>query len=205
MAEIGLLNCGGNFASVRNALVHLGVDPIEVAHPETLERTSHLILPGVGSFPGAMKQLHEMQLVEPLREHVVSRQKPFLGICVGMQVLADTGFEFEQTEGLGFIAGQVGQISAAEHNLSVPHIGWNELTIHRDHPLMAHLPPSPSFYFVHSFALQPSDATVTVADCNYGDAITACVQRDNICGVQFHPEKSQRDGLQLLKNFCEFA
>ena len=168
-----------------------------------MENATHLILPGVGAFPAAMKRLAEMGILEELDRHVNQKQKPFLGICVGMQILADRGFEFEETNGLGWIAGDVKKIEPEAHNLSVPHMGWNELVIYQQNNLLRNLPDTPSFYFVHSFAFQPVEPETQIAVCEYGEKITAIVQKDNIFGVQFHPEKSQHDGLQLLKNFSQ--
>lgn len=183
--------------------MHLGEEPIEVTCAESMLKASHLILPGVGSFPAAMEKLTALGLVEPLRECVVAQGKPFLGICVGMQLLADTGFEFGETSGLGLIEGEVKEIEAAAHDLSVPHIGWNDLEVETDHFLLRNCPPRPSFYFVHSFSFRCKDSENEVASCEYGTSITSIIEKENIFGVQFHPEKSQRDGLQLLKNFTE--
>lgn len=199
---IGLLNYGaGNYGSVRNALDHLGLPQLEVQSAEAMDRATHLILPGVGAFPDAMRRLREMDLIEPLRKNVLDERKPFLGICVGMQLLAETGFEFEQTDGLGWIDGEVRQLDVAEQGLAVPHIGWNEITFEGSPVLLRNLSPRPTFYFVHSYAFRCRDAVNELARCDYGTPVTAVVERDNIFGVQFHPEKSQRDGLQLLKNF----
>lgn len=204
LPKIGLLNYGaGNFASVRNALCHIGLEPLEVTDPTAMDDATHLILPGVGSFPAAMNRLSEMKIWEELDRQVNRKHKPFLGICVGMQILADRGFEFEETRGLGWIGGEVKQIDSKAHSLSVPHIGWNELIVNQQNELLQNLPDSPSFYFVHSFAFQPAVAETQIAVCEYGQEITAIVQKENIFGVQFHPEKSQRDGLQLLKNFSQ--
>jgi glutamine amidotransferase len=202
MPKLGVLNYGsGNFTSVSNALEYLGLEWLEITEPRKMEQASHLVLPGVGSFPAAMDKLEQMGLADGLHEQVLHKEKPFLGICIGMQILADVGYEFCERRGLGFISGKVQLLDAASHGLRTPHMGWNELTSRRGCPLLAEMPEPCSFYFVHSYHLQPSDPAVTVAYCDYGTEITACVQRDNVFGVQFHPEKSQRDGLQLLKNF----
>lgn len=176
---------------------------MEITDPTEMDDATHLILPGVGSFPAAMNRLTEMKILEELDRQVNRKCKPFLGICVGMQILADRGFEFSETNGLGWISGDVKQIAAEEHSLSVPHMGWNELVVNQPNDLLRNFPESPSFYFVHSFAFQPADAATRIAVCEYGEEITAIVQKENIFGVQFHPEKSQRDGLQLLKNFSQ--
>lgn len=202
MPCLGLLNYGsGNYGSVRNALLHLGIEPLEITRPEQMREASRLVLPGVGSFPAAMDRLAQLDLIDELREQVVVRKKPFLGICIGMQILAEVGEEFEERRGLGFVRGRVQRIDAESHGLRAPHMGWNHLLPRKDCPLLAGLPTPSSFYFVHSFHLRLDDPADSAAACSYGGEITACVQRDNIFGVQFHPEKSQRDGLRLLRNF----
>lgn len=203
MHAVGVINYGsGNFASVWNALQHLSVDAIEIDSPQSMDRADRLILPGVGSFPAAMERLTELNLIEPLKEQVLERQRPFLGICVGMQVLAELGHEYRQCPGLGLVPGQVRRFDVDSHGLPVPHMGWNELQLHRSSPLFARLDQSPSFYFVHSYRFEPTDPAAVLASCDYGGLFCACVQREQVYGVQFHPEKSQRDGLALLANFC---
>lgn len=202
MPKIGLLDYGsGNFGSVFNALSYLGLDPVRVLEPGQLERVSHIVLPGVGSFPAAMDRLESMGFVESLHDQLSEKGKPFLGICVGMQVLAQIGNEFCERQGLGLVPGAVNRIDTAEQPLTLPHMGWNELVIVRDCPLLANMASPSSFYFVHSYHFCPANAGDLVAYCEYGSQVTACIQRDNVFGVQFHPEKSQRDGLQLLMNF----
>jgi glutamine amidotransferase len=202
MPRFGLLNySSGNYGSVRNALLHLGIEPLEITRPEQMREASHLVLPGVGAFPAAMDRLAQLDLIDELREQVVVQKKPFLGICIGMQILAEVGLEFGERQGLGFLRGRVERIDAESRGLRTPHMGWNQLVPRKDSPLLADLPTPSSFYFVHSFHLRLHDPADAAATCEYGGEITACVQRDNIFGVQFHPEKSQRDGLRLLRNF----
>ena len=203
MSKCGLLDCGsGNFASVRNALEYLGVDVLAIREPGQLDQVSHVVLPGVGAFPAAMSRLKALNIIDQLEQQVVDGDKWFLGICVGMQILADEGEEFERCAGLGFIEGRVEKLCPTQADLRIPHMGWNELAVLTESPLFANLPDRPSFYFVHSYAFQPTNPKATVATCDYGQPVVACVQRDNIFGVQFHPEKSQHDGLQLLRNFA---
>ena len=203
MASIGLINYGsGNFTSVRNALLHLEIDFCEIDSADRIREVQSLILPGVGAFPHSMEQLRRLEFIEPLREHAIKKGNPFLGICVGMQILATKGFEFKECDGLNLIAGEVQKTDAADHGLSVPHIGWNQVSLTSDCVLFKELPESPSFYFVHSYQLRPESENVVAARCQYGSPIVAAVQQDNIFGVQFHPEKSQANGLKLLKNFC---
>lgn len=201
--KIGLIDYGaGNFTSVYNALQFLGLDVIRVTASEQMEQVSRIILPGVGAFASAMRKLESLRLVDELRLQLTEYHKPFLGICVGMQVLATLGREFEDYHGLGFIPGVVERIPAEQHGNLLPHIGWNELTLTRPSLLFAGMPEKPIFYFVHSFHLQPQVPDSILATCKYGVDVVAVVEHDNIYGVQFHPEKSQHDGLRLLKNFA---
>ena len=188
MSSIGLINCGsGNYGSVRNALTFLGLDPLEVRHPAHLDECHAIILPGVGAFPAVMRRLREAGLDDAIRRDVLDRAKPYLGICVGMQILADTGEEFGPTPGLGLIPGSVEPLLPAPGH-RVPHIGWNTVRPTRGCPLFDGLGDEPTFYFVHGFAFRPHHAKHTAATTEHGGLITAAVQRDNIFGVQFHPE-----------------
>lgn len=201
---VGLVDYGaGNFTSVLNALQFLELNVLRVTNPHQVEKSSHLILPGVGAFATAMRKLESLNLVDALHQQLIDNKKPFLGICVGMQLLASLGREFEDCPGLGLIPGVVTRIPATKHELRLPHVGWNELTLTNASPLFNGMPANPIFYFVHSYHLQPETAETILATCQYGVEVVAVVGRDNIYGVQFHPEKSQRDGLRLLKNFAD--
>lgn len=203
---IGLINYGsGNYRSVRNALEYIKTDFVEVSQASELEGVSKIILPGVGAFNAVMKKLAERKLLEQLRVNVLERKKLFLGICVGLQILADIGEEFTETAGLGFIGGRVTSIPAKHLGLPVPHIGWSEVNYKEGCPLFNGIGQGASFYFVHSFHFEPSYKTQLEAWCHYGEQTSACIGRDNIWGVQFHPEKSQRDGLRLLQNFSQMS
>ena len=202
--RIGIINYGaGNFTSVRNAIEHLQHEHFEVDEPSKLAEATHLILPGVGSFPNSIEKIESLDLMDALREEVLELQKPFLGICIGMQLLADRGHEFEETDGFGFVPGEVNRIDTNNENLPVPHMGWNEVQIDRECPLFQRMPSQPNFYFVHSYKFEPAEQDHHVASCNYGESFCVAIQRENVFGVQFHPEKSQRDGLNLLDNFCK--
>jgi glutamine amidotransferase len=197
---IGIVDYGaGNYASVANALTHVGarLDPIRT--PEDLERQTKVVLPGVGAFGACRRRLDTTGLVEPLRALIAEGERPLLGICVGMQLLAAVGREFGDHEGLGAIDGEVRRIEA--DGLRLPHVGWN-VVAHAEDPLFAGLGAAPTFYFVHSFQLIPADPGVTIASCGYGEPVTAAVRTRNAWGVQFHPEKSQQAGLRLLRNFA---
>lgn len=202
MPKVGLIDYGaGNFTSVMNALQHLHADVMRITDPVELRNVTHLILPGVGAFAAAMRNLDRLHLSDALRELLTNDEKPFLGICVGMQILATLGMEFEECPGLGLIPGVVDRIPAEEAGLRLPHIGWNELSLSRSSPLFDGMTASPIFYFVHSYHLQADSDADVLATCDYGTDFIAAVQRNRVFGVQFHPEKSQHDGLRLLQNF----
>jgi len=187
-----------------------GVDqPIEVTQdPAAVARADRVVLPGVGAFADCRRGLDAVPgLVEALEEAVRRKGRPFFGICVGMQLLAERGREYEVTEGLGWIAGEVDRITPDDASLKIPHMGWNTLNVTRPHPLLDGLPLGPQglhAYFVHSYQLNPSRRGDLVADADYGGAVTAIVGRDNIVGTQFHPEKSQKLGLALIANFLKW-
>lgn len=193
----------GNLQSVRNALERIGCETQISSAPESLYEADALVLPGVGAFGEAMRSLHERNLVDPLKDVVLNLQKPLLGICLGMQLLADSSEEGGVYEGLSMIPGQVRQIPVSE-GLRIPHIGWNNLSVQIREPLFKDLPEESAFYFVHSYQFQCHPEFIS-ATTNYGVDITAAVQKGPIFGVQFHPERSQRKGLHLLRNFVDYA
>jgi glutamine amidotransferase len=166
------------------------------------------VLPGVGAFADCRRGLDALPgMVEALNENVRRRGKPFLGICVGMQLMAERGREYEVTEGLGWIAGEVDRIAPADPALKIPHMGWNTLAVRRAHPLLDGLALGENglhAYFVHSYALNPARPEDLVAQADYGGPVTAIVGRDNMAGTQFHPEKSQKLGLALIANFLKW-
>jgi glutamine amidotransferase len=176
--------------------------------PDLVRRAERIVLPGVGAFADCRRGLDAVAgMVEALNERVRARGRPFLGICVGMQLMAERGREYEVTEGLGWIAGEVGRIAPRNPNLKIPHMGWNTLNQRRPHPLLEDIPLGPEglhAYFVHSFHLLASKECDFVADADYGGPVTAVVARDTAVGTQFHPEKSQRLGLRLIANFLKW-
>ncbi|MFA6519690.1 MAG: imidazole glycerol phosphate synthase subunit HisH [Candidatus Paceibacterota bacterium] len=190
----------GNHRSVTNALERLGYSYAVSHKKEDIQKARAYILPGVGAFEEAMLNLKKRDIIEVLRREVVEKKKPLLGICLGMQVLAEDSIEGGLHQGLGFIPGHVVRIPAA--SVRVPHVGWNELMVYRSEPLFASVPKGARFYFDHSFYFQTEKEYIAAA-CSYGEEITAAVQKDNIYGVQFHPEKSQTSGLRLLRAFME--
>jgi glutamine amidotransferase len=176
--------------------------------PQALSRADRIVLPGVGAFADCRRGLDALPgMVEALNENVRRRGKPFLGICVGMQLMAERGREYEVTEGLGWIAGEVDRIAPADPALKIPHMGWNTLAVRRAHPLLDGLALGENglhAYFVHSYALNPARPEDLVAQADYGGPVTAIVGRDNMAGTQFHPEKSQKLGLALIASFLKW-
>ena len=187
----------------------IAAEIIVSAHPEVVAEADRVVLPGVGAFADCKRGLDRVPgLREALEETVHEFGRPFLGICVGMQLMATRGLEFETTEGLGWIPGEVRAIAPRDPALKIPHMGWNTLSVVTPHPLLDGIATGPDglhAYFVHSFHLVAEDRGVVVAETDYGGPVTAIVARDNIAGTQFHPEKSQRLGLALIARFLAWA
>lgn len=202
---LGILHCGsGNVGSVINAFNYLGADSILVQRAEHFEQCTHLVLPGVGSFRDAVQKLHDRNLVAGLQNFARVLKKPVLGICLGMQIMAETGLEGGETAGLGWFKGTVERIHPTYQRERVPHVGWNELSIHRQHPLLEGVPDHADFYFVHSFSLLLQASNCLVATCPYAHGVTAIVAKENVFAMQFHPEKSQDHGIRILENFLSW-
>lgn len=195
----------GNLHSVRLALEAIGARCTVTHSPEELLASDRVILPGVGAFGECVQNLKASGMFEALTEHVVRRGRPLLGICLGMQVLADEGEELGVHAGLGWIPGRVRRLRAADHGLRVPHIGWNGARRVVDHPVLADLDDASTFYYVHSFAFDTKERAHAIAECDYGEPFTCAVARDNIVATQFHPEKSQRAGLAILERFSRWV
>jgi glutamine amidotransferase len=184
--------------------------PIVVtSDPEQVARADRVVLPGVGAFADCRRGLDAIGgMVDALNTRVRGDGRPFLGICVGMQLMAERGREYEVTEGLGWIPGEVDRITPTDPDLKIPHMGWNTLDAARPHPLLDGIAVGPAglhAYFVHSFHLKPALRTDLVAEADYGGPVTAIVGRDTMVGTQFHPEKSQRLGLKLIANFLKWT
>ena len=178
---------------------------IVTSRPEEAAAADRIVLPGQGAFAECRRGLAAVPgLEEAIGEAVVVRGRPFFGICVGMQLMADRGREFEVVEGLGWVGGEVVAIEPADPSFKIPHMGWNELVIERPHPVFAGVGNGAHTYFVHSFHLAVADRTDLIATADYAQALTAAVGRDNMIGTQFHPEKSQDAGLQLISNFLRW-
>ena len=200
--KIGLLNYGsGNYLSVFNTISYLNYDIKEILKPEDFSEVNHIILPGVGSYGNCINKLDEMNLTKHLLYNIIEENKYFLGICVGMQVLSTFGEEFEKNSGLNIISGVTEKLKT--NNLKIPHMGWSEIKINNNSEIFKDIKDNSSFYFLHSFHLNPVNNKLVTSTINYDQKVVASVQFQNIYGVQFHPEKSQRNGLKLLRNFCE--
>lgn len=191
----------GNVKSVYNILVFLGYKVKISNNPEDIKNCTHIILPGVGAFGASMKKIMDKIPFDVLENEVLKKGKPFLGICVGMQVLADKGLEFGEHKGFGWISGIVDKIDTK--GLPTLHIGWNDILIRKEIPLLSGFKDSKDFYFVHSYIFNVKDKDLIVAETEYGSLFTSIVSKDNILGIQFHPEKSQKLGQLILKNFIE--
>jgi len=183
--------------------------PIRVtSKPDDVARADRVVLPGVGAFADCRRGLDAVPgMIDALNESIVKRGKPFFGICVGMQLMAERGREYQVTPGLGWIAGEVDRIAPGDASLKIPHMGWNTLDVLAPHPLLEGIPLGPDGlhgYFVHSYELKPARRNDLVAQADYGGPLTAIVGRDNMVGTQFHPEKSQRLGLKLIANFLQW-
>lgn len=207
--KVGVIDYGvGNLGSVLRALEELRVAPVLVNRAADMHATDCLILPGVGNFADCARLLDEGGWTTALRDEVLGYSRPLLGVCVGMQLLADSSTEGaadgQDTPGLGFIPGQVRHLRSFGCTQRVPHVGWNGITRTRtDDHLFDDIPDGTDFYFVHSYAFAPQDAGDVLATTDYGVPVTAAVRRGHVWGTQFHPEKSSRAGFRLLKNFIE--
>jgi glutamine amidotransferase len=201
----------GNLRSAAKACERAAADSglveavVVTSRPEEVAAAERIVLPGQGAFADCRRGVAAVPgLEEALREAVIGRGRPFLGICVGMQLMAERGREFETVDGFGWIGGEVVAIEPDDPSLKIPHMGWNELTPRSDHPVLAGLPSGTHAYFVHSFELRPADPANILAETDYGGPIVAAVGRDNLIGTQFHPDKSQMAGLRLIANFLRW-
>lgn len=201
---IGIVDYGmGNLLSVRHALEWLGAEVKICDTPSDLTETDKIILPGVGSFSACMKNLSDKGFVQSLNLEVLSKKKPILGICLGMQAMADRGYEGGETAGLGWISGEVRRLEPENNKLRIPHIGWQEIQS-SSNPLFTEVPKHSDFYFVHSFHFKCQNPNHVIATCDYGGPFTAAIGKEHIFATQFHPEKSQGPGLKVLENFLKW-
>jgi glutamine amidotransferase len=207
MTKVCILDYGsGNVKSVFNLISSL-TEHVRISNEVAeIEAATHIILPGVGAFAASMRRINDKLPLDVLRAQVLVQKKPFLGICVGMQVLMETGYEFGETAGLGWLPGKVDKLETG--GLPLPHIGWNNISVDKSRPLipLLHgLDVEPDFYYVHSFACVASESGHVQATTEYGQRFCAVIAHENIHGVQFHPEKSQRAGIKLAKNFLALS
>lgn len=191
----------GNLRSVQKALQRVGHEAIITSDPAEVARAEKVILPGVGAFEDAIAELHRRDLVGPIKD-AIAADKPFLGICLGLQMLFDVSYENGKHEGLGILPGEVVRFNVPRE-LKVPHMGWNGLQIRRRPPLLEGLAEGSHVYFVHSYYVKPRDESVIATETDYGGPFCSMIWRGNLFATQFHPEKSQADGLRLLRNFAE--
>ena len=202
---IAIIDYGmGNKYSVYNALNYIGEDAVITNKENEIKDADRLILPGVGAFGSAMENLAKTGLLDVLNEEVLVKGKPFLGICLGMQMVAETGTEKGLFKGLGWVEGEVKKLEPDHPSLNLPHVGWNDIIIQRENPLFKGLKKELAFYFVHSYAFKAGKEENIAAQCDYGGLFTAAVQKNNIFATQFHPEKSQKNGLVILENFSRW-
>jgi glutamine amidotransferase len=191
----------GNLRSVQKGFEKVGHAATITSDPAVLARADKVVLPGVGAFGDAMAELKRRELVGPIRQAIDSG-KPFLGICLGLQLLFDVGYEGGRHEGLGVLRGECVRFNLP-HELKVPHMGWNELIMRRRPAVLGGLAEGTHVYFVHSYYVAPQDESVIATETDYGGRFCSMIWRDNVFATQFHPEKSQSDGLAILKNFAE--
>lgn len=200
---IGILNLDlGNIGSVKNAVYELGYDYLVLTKKEQFDDITHLILPGVGTYKKAMENFQASGLSNAFYSYV-STKRPLLGICLGMQILSNNGTEIESTKGLGLIEGTVEKFDDSM-NLLIPHVGWNTVKRKIDHPVFNGIKPDVDFYFVHSYHFKSNNSDIIAATTDYGYNFISAVAKETVIGTQFHPEKSQANGLKLLDNFCEW-
>lgn len=202
MYDAAIINYGmGNITSVANALTHLGTSFVICDNPKDLKKVNRIILPGVGSYGPAMENLCSLGFKDELNNQVMIQKKPFLGICLGMQLIAEKSAESKNTIGFGWIKGNVIKIDPRD-SMVVPHVGWNEVNFKSESNLFHNIQQGAHFFFDHSYHLTCASEFIA-ASCHYSHHLVSALQIDNIFAVQFHPEKSQNNGLKLLKNFLK--
>ncbi|WP_422030742.1 imidazole glycerol phosphate synthase subunit HisH [Roseovarius sp.] len=201
----------GNLHSAEKAFQRMAAETgagavVVTSDPDTVRRASRVVLPGDGAFPACQKELYDHRgLFEAIEEAVIKGGRPFMGICIGMQMMATRGLEYTETAGFDWIPGTVAAISPSDPSLKIPHMGWNDLILDHPHPIFEGIDTGHHAYFVHSYQFQVADPAHRLAHCDYGGDVTAVVGRDNIVGTQFHPEKSQSTGLRMIANFLRWA
>ena len=191
-----------NLRSVQKAFEHVGAQAQIVREPQGIERADKIVLPGVGAFADAVKTLRDRELAGPIIRHI-EQGKPFLGICLGLQMLFDIGYEDGEHKGLGVLRGKCVRFDVDEkQGLKVPHMGWNQLDVRRPSPILRDLPTGVGVYFVHGYHVVPTDDSIIATTTDYGGPFVSSIWRENLFATQFHPEKSQKVGLHILENFA---
>jgi len=204
MKKIAIVNYGvGNLQSVYNAFSAVGGTAKIIDSPKDIKAFDMIVLPGVGAFGDGMKNLTTMGWKEALEKEVQVKKKPFIGFCLGMQLLATTGYEHGVFQGLGWVAGTVDKMVSNDSDVRIPHIGWNNVRFIKKNGIYNNIGDEQSFYFVHSYILNPTDKNVISGICSHGADFVASIEIDNISATQFHPEKSHKAGLTVIKNFIE--
>ena len=201
--KVSIIDIGiSNIFSIKSSIESLGYSVKCTRDPKDLNNTDKIILPGVGSFNTAMDKIKKYNFSESLYENVITKKKYFLGICVGMQILANKGFEMGECKGLSYIDAEVKNLSDLGCNLQIPHVGWNHIKF-TENTISKNIPQNSDFYFIHSFAMDKVDQTYVKGITNYGIKVVSIINKENIFGTQFHPEKRSKNGRILLKNFLE--
>jgi len=201
--NVSIINIGiSNIFSIKSSIENLGFNVKCINNPKDLYSADKIILPGVGSFKAAMDKINQYNLADSLYENVIVKKKYFLGICVGMQVLATKGYEMGNFNGLSFIDCEVRSLKDLGCNLQIPHVGWNHIKFNQN-KLTKNIPLNSDFYFLHSFAINKIDQNYVVGFADYGIKVISIINKENIFGTQFHPEKNSKNGLNILKNFLE--
>lgn len=201
---IAIIDYGmGNLRSVQKGFERVGHEAIITSNPAEVDAAEKVVLPGVGAFEDAMTELGARGMIDPVLGAIESG-RPFLGICLGLQLLFDTSYENGRHQGLGVLAGEVVRFELPQE-YSIPHMGWNQLVFRSSSPLLEGIEEGRHFYFVHSYYVVPKDPEVIAVETDYGGSFCSMVRRDNLYATQFHPEKSQADGLRMLRNFAELG
>lgn len=200
---IAIIDYGmGNLRSVEKGFIKVGANVMVTNRPEDVERARAVVLPGVGAFKDCMKELTNLDLIDAVAG-AIEKGKPYLGICLGLQILFSESEEFGRCPGMDIFRGRV--VRFEDSGLKIPQMGWNQITIHKNNPLFHDVPDKSYFYFVHSYYVAPEDRSIVATTTDYGREFTSSVWKDNVFAVQFHPEKSQTLGLRLLKNFSDIV
>lgn len=195
----------GNISSVANAFEFIGADVSVISDPNEIEPAVRIVLPGVGSFQEGMKNLMKFKWIKPLEQKILDEKVPFLGICLGMQLIATIGYENGPYKGLNWVSGVVEKIETVDNSIRIPHIGWNDIRVNQDTKLYNSMDSNFDVYFLHSYHFIPKNRSIISGTCHYGIDFAASIEYENIFATQYHPEKSSKVGLNILKNFLSYG